>query len=81
MPGDPHLEEVEQRLSAEPQTVPTTVLQGADDGVDRPVAPEEIKPHFTALHGLTTLDHVGHNLPQEAPDAFAAAILESGQIG
>ena len=80
VPGDPHLEELEQQLSAKPQiTVPTIVLQGADDGVDRPAAAEEIKPHFTALHRLATLNHVGHNLPQEAPDAFAAAILELGQ--
>ena len=77
--GDPHLEAMEQQLSAKPKiTVPTIVLQGADDGVDRPVDPEEIKPHFTALRRLTTLDHVGHNLPQEAPDAFAAAVLELG---
>ena len=81
VPGDPHLEALEQQLSAAPQiTVPTIILQGADDGVDRPAAAEEIKPHFTALRRLATLDHVGHNLPQEAPDAFAAAILELGQI-
>ena len=80
VPGDPHLEALEQQLSAEPQiTVPTIVLQGADDGVDPPAAPEEIKPHFTTLRRLSTLDRVGHNLPQEAPDAFAAAILELGQ--
>ena len=80
VPGDPHLETMEQQLSAAPQiTVPTIVLQGADDGVDRPAAEEEIRPHFTALCRLATLDHVGHNLPQEAPDAFAAAILALGQ--
>ena len=81
VPGDPHLEALEQRLSAEPQiTVPTIILQGGDDGVDRPATLENIKPHFTALRRLTTLDHVGHNLPQEEPDAFAAAILELGDI-
>ena len=75
--GDPSLEALEQRLSAQPPvTVPTIVLQGANDGVDRPAAPEEIRPRFTALRRLATLDHVGHNLPQEAPEPFAAAILE-----
>ncbi len=80
VPGDPSLNEMEKRLSAEPRiTVPTIVLQGADDGVDRPEPPEKIKPHFTALRRVATLDHVGHNLPQEAPDAFAAAVLEIGK--
>ena len=76
-PGDPHLDALEQRLAAEPRiTVPTIVLQGADDGVDRPARPEEVAPHFTTLRRITTLDHVGHNLPQEASNEFAAAILE-----
>ena len=80
VPGDPHLVTLEQRLAAEPQiTAPTIVLQGADDGVDRPASPEKVAPHFTALRRVTTLDHVGHNLPQEAPNEFAAAVLELGQ--
>ena len=80
VPGDPHLEALEQRLVAEPRiTVPTIVLQGADDAVDRPASQEKVAPHFTTLRRLTTLDHVGHNLPQEAPNEFAAAVLEIGQ--
>ncbi len=79
VPGDPHLDAMEQRISAEPRiTVPTIVLQGADDGVDRPMSQEKIAPHFTALKRVTTLNLVGHNLPQEAPEEFTAAILELG---
>ena len=79
--GDPHLNALEQRLAAEPRiTVPTIVLQGADDGVDRPLPLEKVEPHFTTLRRMATLDHVGHNLPQEAPDEFAAAILELGKM-
>ncbi len=80
VPGDPHLDALEQQLSAEPQiAAPTIVLQGAEDGVDRPAMLEKIKPHFTALQRVDTVDHVGHNLPQEDPHTFAAAILELGR--
>ncbi len=80
VPGDPHLNVLEQRLAAGPRiSGPTIVLQGADDGVDRPLPLEKVEPHFTTLRRMTTLDHVGHNLPQEAPNEFAAAVLELGQ--
>ncbi len=79
VPGDPTLESVERQLSASPKiTVPTIVLEGADEGVDPPDAPETIEPHFTRLRRTTVLQGVGHNAPQEAPDLFAAAVLELG---
>ncbi len=75
--GDPGLDGIESRLSSAPQIeVPTIVLQGADDGVDRPVSRDQIVPHFSALRRVATLSGIGHNLPQESPDAFAAAVLE-----
>ncbi|MGU3541779.1 alpha/beta fold hydrolase [Methylobacterium sp. A52T] len=77
VPGDPALEPIEQRLSASPRiTVPTIVLEGADEGVDPPEAPGTAAPHFTQLRRTTVLNGVGHNAPQEAPDLFAAAILD-----
>lgn len=77
VPGDPKLEATERRLTAEPPiTVPAIALCGADDGVDPPQPPEKVRPHFTQLQRLTVLPDVGHNLPQEAPDAFARAVLE-----
>lgn len=77
--GDPALEPVERRLAAGPIIrVPTIVLQGEDEGVDRPEPLSVIAPHFTALRRATALPGVGHNAPQEAPDAFASAILELG---
>ena len=77
--GDEALKSLEERISAQPKiSVPTIVLQGADNGVDPPVPPEQVRPHFTDLRRLTTLKHIGHNLPQEAPDAFATAVLELG---
>ena len=55
------------------------VLEGADDGVDPPSDPAKTAPHFTRLRRQTVLKGVGHNLPQEAPDLFADAVLELGQ--
>ncbi len=76
-PGDPALEALEQRLAAQPPlTVPTVALSGEDDGVDPPAPEEKVKPHFNALRRLTILPGVGHNLPQEAPDAFVQAVLD-----
>ena len=77
--GDPALEAIEQQLAASPQiTVPTIVLEGADDGVDPPAPAAKATPHFTALRRQTLLKDIGHNIPQEAPDLFAEAILELG---
>jgi len=70
--GDPALEPLEQRLAAQPDLiVPAVTLAGADDGVD---PPKEPPPRFQDLRGHHTVPGVGHNLPQEAPDAFAAAV-------
>jgi pimeloyl-ACP methyl ester carboxylesterase len=77
VPGDPALEPIERQLSASPQiTVPTIVLEGADEGVDPPEPLGTAAPHFTQLRRTTVLNGVGHNAPQEAPDLFAAAILD-----
>ena len=70
--GDPALEPLEQRLAGQPElVVPAVTLAGADDGVDPPKGPPQ---RFTNLREHHLGPGVGHNLPQEAPDAFAAAV-------
>ena len=76
-PGDPALEPIEQKLAARPKiAVPTIALQGEADGV----APaQESDPHaafFTGPYRRRLLPRIGHNPPQEAPRAFADAVLE-----
>jgi len=76
-PGDPALEEIERRLAAQPPiTVPAIALQGEVDGVLPPESSEGHARFFTGPYQRRLLSGVGHNPPQEAPTAFAAAVLE-----
>lgn len=79
IPGDPVLAPIEARLAAQPDiTVPAIVLQGADDGVDPPDRDDHDAPHFSASYERRIILDAGHNLPQEAPAAFAEAVLAIG---
>ena len=75
--GDAALEPIERRLAAQPAIgVPTVVLTGDSDGVEGPPSnPDSAAHHFTGRHERRILRGVGHNPPQEAPDAFVAAVL------
>jgi len=76
IPGDPALQLVESRLANQPNiTVPSIVLQGVDDGVDPPGTTDNDAQHFTGPYERRTVPGAGHNLPQEAPAAFADAVL------
>ena len=76
VPGDPAVEETERRLIAQPPiTVPTIVLEGDGDGVAGVGGSAHHRRHFTAAYERREIPLVGHNLPQEAPQDFAAAVL------
>jgi pimeloyl-ACP methyl ester carboxylesterase len=76
VPGDPSVEMTEQRLSARPPiTVPTVVLHGDDNGVIPVRSSERHANLFTGHYERRVIPRVGHNVPQEAPREFAAAIL------
>ncbi|HEX9229691.1 MAG TPA: alpha/beta hydrolase, partial [Arthrobacter sp.] len=55
-------------------TVPTVVLESGDDGVGGPAATAG-RDYFTGPYSQRVLPGIGHNVPQEAPDAFAQAVL------
>lgn len=77
--GDAALDSIERLLAEQPPiTVPTIMLQGADDGVDPPETADHDAPHFTGRYERRIVPGVGHNLPQEAPAAFADAVLALG---
>jgi pimeloyl-ACP methyl ester carboxylesterase len=75
--GDPALEPIEQRLAPQPAIpVPTIVLHGASSGIQPPAGSEAHARLFAGPYHRRVLPKIGHNLPQEAPQAVAEAILE-----
>ena len=75
--GEPEYAALEQQLAAGPViAVPTITLEGDANGAPHP-DPGTYAAKFTGryTHRLIT-GGIGHNLPQEAPKAFADAILE-----
>jgi pimeloyl-ACP methyl ester carboxylesterase len=74
--GDPAVQGIEDRLARLPDiTVPSIVLQGADDGVDPPEEIDTDVAHFTGRYERRTFPRAGHNLPQEFPLEYAEAVL------
>lgn len=77
--GDPAVEDVERRLAARPRiTVPTVAMDGGGDGVAFAGSAGSGARFFTGRYEHRLVPLVGHNLPQEAPRAFAEAILSLG---
>ena len=75
--GEPHLADLEMRLAAAPAiTVPTITMEGDANGAPHP-DPGTYAGKFSGPYEHRPIDGgIGHNLPQEAPSEFAAAILE-----
>jgi len=75
-PGDPAFEDTERRLAAQPPiAVPTVGLHGSDNGVTPAAASETHARFFRGAYERRVIPMAGHNLPQEAPRDFAAAVL------
>jgi len=78
--GDPRYAPIETRLAGLPKIgVPTIALHGAVDGVTPPWTSEGHEKFFTGRYGRRLVGNVGHNPAQEAPQAFAEAVLELRQ--
>ena len=76
-PGDPALEEIELALTEQPAIgAPTLALWGEDDGVGPPSDGDRDAHHFSGRYERRLLPGTGHNIPQEAPEATVAALLE-----
>jgi pimeloyl-ACP methyl ester carboxylesterase len=75
--GEPKYDELERKLALGPAIgVPTITLEGDANGAPHP-EPAAYAKKFTGRyeHRLVT-GGIGHNLPQEAPQAFAQAIVD-----
>lgn len=70
-------EDLEQRLARQPPiAVPTITLDGLADGNFPATDGSPSAHHFTGDRTHRRVPDAGHNLPQEAPVAFALAIIE-----
>jgi pimeloyl-ACP methyl ester carboxylesterase len=75
--GERAYDELEQRLAAAPAiTVPTITLEGDANGAPHPDS-RAYAAKFTGRYAHRLISGgVGHNLPQEAPQAFAQAVID-----
>lgn len=74
--GDSALADIERQLAAQPAiTAPTITLDGDADGVAASGSTAGHARRFTGPHEHRVIPG-GHNLPQELPEVFAAAILD-----
>ena len=77
--GEPKYDELEKRLAEGPAiTVPTITLEGDANGAPHPDAASYRKKFSGTYAHRIISGGVGHNLPQEAPQAFAEAVIEVG---
>jgi pimeloyl-ACP methyl ester carboxylesterase len=75
--GDPRYADIQRKLAALPPiTVPAITLDGDGDGVAPATDGKASAAKFTGSRIHRTIPRVGHNLPQEEPEAFAAAVME-----
>ena len=80
--GEAEYDSLEKRLAQGPViAVPTITLEGDANGAPHP-DPGSYAGKFSGEYSHRTIEGgVGHNLPQEAPQAFANAVLDVGGRG
>ena len=75
--GEPKYDELEKRLAAAPViTVPTITMEGDANGAPHPDARAYAKKFSGKYEHRVINGGIGHNLPQEAPQAFAEAVID-----
>jgi pimeloyl-ACP methyl ester carboxylesterase len=75
--GEPQYDALERRLAAGPLiSVPTITLEGDANGAPHPDAGVYAKKFSSRYEHRVISGGIGHNLPQEAPQAFARAVVD-----
>lgn len=79
--GEKKFDELETRLAAGPViSVPTITLEGDANGAPHP-DPSAYAKKFSGKYAHRTITGgIGHNLPQEAPNAFAQAVIDADRL-
>ena len=79
--GEAKYDELEKRLATFPPiTVPTIALEGDANGAPHP-QPQAYAKRFTGKYAFRLITGgIGHNLPEEAPQAFTQAVIDAGRL-
>jgi pimeloyl-ACP methyl ester carboxylesterase len=80
--GDPKYDDMDKRLAVAPViAVPTITMEGDANGAPH-LEPAAYASKFSGKYVHRTIKGgIGHNLPQEAPRAFAEAVVEVTRLG
>jgi len=80
--GEAVYADLERQLAEAPAiSVPTITLEGDANGAPHP-EPDSYAERFAGPYSHRTIEGgIGHNLPQEAPEAFADAVITVGAAG
>jgi pimeloyl-ACP methyl ester carboxylesterase len=75
--GEPRYDDLEKRLAEFPAiSVPTITLEGDANGAPHPEPAAYAKRFPGRYEHRQVTGGIGHNLPQEAPQAFAQAVID-----
>ncbi len=79
--GEARYDELEARLASGPVVaVPTITMEGDANGAPHPDPAAYAKKFSGRYEHRTISGGIGHNLPQEAPRAFAQAVIDAGRL-
>ncbi|ANP51494.1 pimeloyl-ACP methyl ester carboxylesterase [Streptomyces griseochromogenes] len=79
--GERRYDGIDKRLAAQPVIeVPTITLDADRDPFTAPGNGAAYRDRFTGAYDHRTLTSIGHNLPQEAPAAFAQAVVDADRL-
>jgi pimeloyl-ACP methyl ester carboxylesterase len=80
--GEAKFDDIEKQLAQAPViSVPTITLEGDANGAPHPEPSAYAKKFSARYEHRTIAGGIGHNLPQEAPQAFASAIVDIAKAG
>lgn len=79
--GEQHYDDLEKKLAQAPViAVPTITLEGDANGAPHPEPAAYAKMFSGKYEHRTITGGIGHNLPQEAPEAFAQAVMDVDRL-
>jgi pimeloyl-ACP methyl ester carboxylesterase len=79
--GESQYDDFERRLAASPDiSVPAITLEGDANGAPHPPPAAYAKKFVGKYTHRTITGGIGHNLPQEAPEAFAQAVIDLARL-